>query len=310
MVFFFNWIFGKQEDNDDVMESSKAVSFKIGAQDFGKFDGRPEHWYAFKNKTMSTLGVAGFSSILDKSIPIKDQEGNHRVYYLFEGATNDGSASHIVKQHEEARDGRAAWYSLKDWFEGKTTSGDIAKTCRIKLQALELMPKGDANIYINDFIRLKNQLESMDEGEHPATLIDQFLDQIKDNKYEVTVTNLRMDSEKTLQQCIEAVRRHDLVLSRNRTQEHRFTKIRRLAEMDDISSDTKTSGYIEPAVWQGLTSEQRQAIIQSRKRKNPGQDDSNKGPNGAFKYNRACHAKAAKARRAKRQQKTPEDDEK
>jgi hypothetical protein len=126
----------------------------------------------------------------------------------------------------------------------------------------------------------------------------------------VTVTNLRLDSEKTLQQCIEAVRHHDLVLSHNRTQEHRFTKIRRLAEMDDISSDTKTSGYIEPAVWQGLTSEQRQAIIQSQKRKNPGQDDSNKGPNGAFKYNRARRAKAAKARRAKGQQKTPEDDEK
>jgi len=47
---------------------------------------KPEHWYAFKNKTISALGVAGFSTILDKAKPIKDQEGNHRVYYLFEGA--------------------------------------------------------------------------------------------------------------------------------------------------------------------------------------------------------------------------------
>ena len=57
---------------------------------------------------MSTLGVAGFSSILDKTKPIKDQEGNHKVYYLFQGATNDGSASHIVRGHKEERDGRAA----------------------------------------------------------------------------------------------------------------------------------------------------------------------------------------------------------
>ena len=63
---------------------------------------------------------------------------------LFEGATNDGPASHIVRGHKEERDGRAAWHSLKDWYEGKTTSGDIAKTCRLKLHALELMPKGDA----------------------------------------------------------------------------------------------------------------------------------------------------------------------
>ena len=98
---------------------------------------------------------------MDKAKPIKDQEGNHRVDYLFEGATNDGSASHIVSGQEEERDGRAAWYALKDWYEGKSTSGDIAKACRLKLQALELTPKGEASMYINEFVWFKNQLEDM-----------------------------------------------------------------------------------------------------------------------------------------------------
>ena len=96
------WINTRCEEDDKYF--SKAVS-KIAVHDFGKFDGKPEHWYAFKNKTMSTLGVAGFSFILDKTKPIKDQEGNHRLYYLFEGATN---ASHIVRGHKEKRDGKAA----------------------------------------------------------------------------------------------------------------------------------------------------------------------------------------------------------
>ena len=86
----------------------------------------------------------------------------------------------------------------------------------MKLQALELTPKGDANMYINEFIRFKNQLEDMNEGEHPETLMDQFLDQIKDNKYEVTITNLRMDNGETLETCIEAIWHHDLVLSCHR----------------------------------------------------------------------------------------------
>ena len=38
----------------------------------------------------------------------------------------------------------------------------------------------------------KNQLEDMNEGEHPATLMDQFLDQITDNKYKVTITNIKI----------------------------------------------------------------------------------------------------------------------
>jgi len=54
---------------------------------------------------------------------------------------------------------------------------------QIEVAVLELTPKGDANMYINDFIRFKNQLEELNEGEHHATLMDQFLDQIKDNKY-------------------------------------------------------------------------------------------------------------------------------
>jgi len=145
----------------------------------------------------------------------------------------------------------------------------------------------------------------MDEGECPATLIDQFLDQFKDNKYKVTITNLRMDSEKSLQECIDAVRHHDLILSCNRTQEHWFTKIRRLAMIDDTSSVTKTSTYIEPEVWQGLSTDQRWAIIQSQEKKPPEQDGSKKWPNGASKNNRACRAKAARARRAKEQQKSP-----
>jgi len=36
----------------------------------------------------------------------------------------------------------------------------------------------------------------MDEGECPATLMDQSLDLTKDNKYEVTIINLGMDRKK------------------------------------------------------------------------------------------------------------------
>ena len=79
---------------------------------------------------------------------------------------------HIVKHHRATMDGRAAWHSLKDWYEGRATSSDVSKTCHTKLLGLELNPKGDANTYINEFIRLKEQLEDMGEGECPATLIE------------------------------------------------------------------------------------------------------------------------------------------
>ena len=50
--------------------------------------------------------------------------------------------------------------------------------------------------------------------------MDQFLDQIKTNKYEVTITNSGIENGKTLETCIEAIQHQDLVLSGHRVQEH------------------------------------------------------------------------------------------
>ena len=65
---------------------------------------------------------------------------------------------------------------MKDWYEGKTTSGDIAKTCRLKLQALQLTPKGDTNMDINEFIRFKNQLEDLNEWGVPCNIDGSILE--------------------------------------------------------------------------------------------------------------------------------------
>lgn len=271
MNFFLNWLRGDEDEGDFIprpaaIQGELAASFKITAKDFGKFDGMPEHWFSFKNKTKSTLGIAGFSSLLDPNVPIRDIEGNHRLYFLFEGATNEGAASHIVKRHKETMDGRAAWQSLVDWFEGVAVAGDIAKTCRTKLQALELNPKGNTNTYINEFIRLRDQLEDTGEGERPATLIDQFLDHIRDDKYRITVSNLRMDRNKTLDSCIEAIRQQDLINEREEVQDRRL-KARRLNADEDVTSNQSgsQSTYIPPEVWSALTGEQRKAIIDARK---------------------------------------------
>jgi len=45
-------------------------------------------------------------------------------------------------------------------------------------------------MYTNEFIWFKNPLEDMGKREYLASLMDQLLDLIKDNKYEVTITNL------------------------------------------------------------------------------------------------------------------------
>ena len=315
MDYFIKWMFGADDDDIDVdfapavnldpnqVQPSgtiptmpeldyQAVNFKITPKDFGKFDGKPEHWFPFRNKTESTLGVAGFGSLIDVRVPLKDSEGNRRLYYLLEGATNDGAASHIVKKCKVLKDGRAAWLALKEWYEGKTMAGDIAKTCRAKLQALELLPKGDVNHYINEFIRLKDLLEETGEGERATTLREQFLDQVKDPTYNVPISNLRMDNDKSLEDCIEAIRRHDLVLARQNVKAHQFSKARRLNTGQDATQTEGKVGYIPPDVWSTLTPDQRKAIIATREK-----NETDKPENA-----KARRAKAYAARKKAKEQ--------
>ena len=94
---------------------------------------------------------------------------------------------------------------MKDWYEGKVVSGNIAKTARAKLDLLELVSKDKANMYIDTFLELKKQLEDVGENECPNTLIKHFLDQIKDPLYEIRLTNMCMNGTKTLDYCIEAI---------------------------------------------------------------------------------------------------------
>ena len=124
------------------------------------------------------------------------------------------------------------------------------------------------------------------------------------------MTTLRMDNNKTLESCIEAVRRHDLVLARQHIQDHRLLKIRRLAGMEDVSDEAavavaRPNSYIEPEVWNALTPEQRRAIIRARQEDgNKSEDDSKSNPKSKReKRTRAWRAKLKAKRDAKQKKK-------
>jgi len=67
---------------------------------------------------------------------------------------------------------------------------------------------------------------------------------------------------------------------------------------DSISGPSKITTYIEPEVWQGLSTEQHRTIMQAREKKSHEQVGVKKPPYVPRKAGKARRAKAAKARRA------------
>jgi hypothetical protein len=107
------------------------------------FNGWSDHWITFKENTLSKAGVGGYAQYFKEDFieTSTNKEGNNRIFYLLQTATNGGGASHVVHKFASTANGHAAWKALLAWYEGPVMSGEIAKTLRSKLWALKLCSK-------------------------------------------------------------------------------------------------------------------------------------------------------------------------
>jgi hypothetical protein len=209
-----------KETQRDHKKNQDSVSIKLSCADFGTFHGRSDHWIQFKENTLSKARVGGYAQYFKEDFVESEnnREGNNRIFYLLQTATNGGGASHMVRKYTTAADDHAAWRALLAWYEGPVMSGEIAKTLRSKLWALRLCSKDDVNKHINDFTLYMDQLKDLGREEREETLTDLFLDSVIDPKFEVTVANCRLRDHISIHECFEAVRKYDNVISREHIQ--------------------------------------------------------------------------------------------
>ncbi len=198
-------------------KNQDSISIKLSCADFGTFNGRSDQWITFKENTLSKAGIGGYAQFFKQEFVETswNKEGNNRIFYLLQTATNGGGASHVVCKYATTADGHAAWQALLSWYDGPVMSGEIAKTLRAKLWALRLRSKDDINKHINDFTLYMDQLRELKREEREETLTDLFLDSVIDPKFEVNIANCRLRDHISIHECFEAVRKHDNIISRD-----------------------------------------------------------------------------------------------
>jgi hypothetical protein len=252
-------IWGSKERRDDVeepdMDREKSMPIRLNCADFGTFNGRADQWIGFKENIMSKVGVVGYSQYLRREFILnhRNEEGNQRMFYLLQSATNGGGAAHVVRKYTCAEDRNGAWLVLLAWYEGPVMSGEIARALRTNLWALRLRPRDETNKHINDFILYSDRLKELDREEREETLIDLFLDSIRDEKYAVPVASCRLNEKITLEDCYEAIGKYDNVITRENVKEDniiRFNKLRRLdtqgtGDNENTTMDTSYKPYKE-----------------------------------------------------------------
>lgn len=148
----------------------------------------------------------------DEQYAAKNLLDNETVFHMLQVATVDGSA-HLVNQFEDEKNGNKAHSALLDWYEGEKLTTDTAEDVRSKLEKIALTTRYSASEYINEFqkyTKLLNQLGEEYSQSHTTTI---FLRQITGPDYKLTV-QLCIEGKLELKECIDRIRSHERILSR------------------------------------------------------------------------------------------------
>jgi hypothetical protein len=235
-ILQLQWLQKSKTDNLVLSIDDRGVtSLKLEAQKISEFNGDFEQWPKWKSRTECAFNGSGYNKVLTSMEFAKaNPKMNTIVYSQLTVATVDGNAHHLVKQHEDERDGHKAWSSLLEWFDGDTIRNETADTIRAKLDSLILHPGITASDYVNKYMMRYQELERIPgEGMSASHATQLFLRNIHDEKYEMTIKYLR-NSDAKLQECVTAIRKEERDMLRKRAAKRKLhSTLRRFRENGD-----------------------------------------------------------------------------
>jgi hypothetical protein len=232
----------------------RDMSLKLEAQRVKEFTGHFDGWQKWKSRTECAFDGSGYEKVLsNRPYAEINTQMNRVVYAQLYVATVEGTAHHLVKQHETLKDGHAAWNSLCEWYDGDIIKNETAETLRSRIEALKLHSGGSASDFVNKYLMYYHDLAKIPgEGLSASHGIYLFLRNITAAEYASTVSFLR-NTNPDLMACVTAIRKaeRDCLQKKQASRQFRQT-IRRMKEEishentkrrwiveDDIESDSE-----------------------------------------------------------------------
>ena len=111
------------------------------------------------------------------------------------------------------KSGHQAIQEIETWYGSAATSQTIINRYRSRLEGIKLTEETTASSYVNKFLICSSKLEKKREGYTAATKRHKFLDQIKDDNYNVVKQQLQGDTSIDFDACVKRIRYREQDLS-------------------------------------------------------------------------------------------------
>ncbi|GKY95847.1 hypothetical protein MPSEU_000545300 [Mayamaea pseudoterrestris] len=206
-------------------------NLRITVNPLDPFSGAIMDWERWEIKARDTINQSLYSTLLttEPSGNANAQTASREFYSMLSRAVADGDAYHIVEGVEN-QDGFIAWKKLVDWYTSPVTGRSLVQFHRKKLQDARLDEDCTASSYINTFMTSSRKLDSLNAGLTDSIKLQDFLEGIVDEDYDVVVQGMKRQVGLTFDDAVKAIRgrEQDLVDKANATGTHTpSTKARR-----------------------------------------------------------------------------------
>jgi hypothetical protein len=194
--------------NNTKVKHARDMSLKLEAQKIKEFTGHFDIWQKWKSCTKCAFDGSGYEKVLlDWLHAETNTQMNRVVYAQLYVATVDGTAHHLIKQHDVNKDGNATWKLLCEWFDGDWIRNETAETIRSRIEALKLQAGTTASDYVNKYLMYYYDLAKIPgEGSSDSHGIYFFIRNIRDPQYAATISFLR-NTNPDLMTCVTAMRK-------------------------------------------------------------------------------------------------------
>ncbi|HEY9706868.1 MAG TPA: hypothetical protein V6D48_01555 [Oculatellaceae cyanobacterium] len=294
--------------------STFRTNVKVDVKQYPVFNGDIAHWSKFKRGVLALAATHGLDDVFDGKfvVPIVSdphygayQEKNRFVYSIWISRITAGLALSTLREFEDDKDGRGAYFKFLEIYEGKHNMAQVAMMAMDKLNRMYLTYNypGGASAFIGKFREALQDLKDAKEPMSDAMTKTLFLTKIQDNTYKATVNCLRASQKDDFEACVTRIldefnmnnhsksnhgnRQSNKVQTnkhRNRRQNNNANRATNNPNNSNSANANKSSSnsphgnnngnqrqsrvWIEPEIWNKLTSEQSQALLQLKRNNN------------------------------------------
>ena len=252
-----------EDDEAEILKNNDLWKYlKIDLCSYPKFSGRIQDWVPFKRQFKAVASMQGLEDVVDKDfvLPVDREElalfmrKSHFIHAALTIALAGGTAILRVELFASNRDGRSAWVSLVEWYEGQGSTNSVAKRAMTVLHSLKLT-RSTTN-YVKGYIaRFEEALHDLAETGHEYDAVMKqitFLAGIIDPSLTNYVDILRLDDNKSYDDCVMDVRRFSFeILDRDCSSMGRNTH----RHVNQVQGSQPAQGGVGPIVNTGYIKE-------------------------------------------------------